>query len=74
MRDWLAGWLRRLANRISAPQTGAALAAAGVGFNRSQTPQQVVPNTNFYAVDVDEMLRHWRKRGGGDTMKYYGRP
>lgn len=59
MRLSLADWLRRLADRV-APRT--ARAGARAGFN----------DFRFYAMDMDEALQHWRKRGGG-AMGYTGK-
>lgn len=56
LRDWLGDWLRRLANRINPAPSAAAGAAARVGFDMTYS---------FTSVDVDEMRRHWAKRGPG---------
>lgn len=62
MRDSLAGWLRRLANRISTPQT--ARAGAQAGF-------QDIIQFHTLALDIADVQRHIQSRA---ALRYSGRP
>ena len=55
MRDSLAAWLRRLADRVSVPP---AVAGARAGFREYQ----------FYVADMDEARSYLARR---EAMKYY---
>lgn len=62
MRDSLASWLRRLANRISAPP---AVAGARAGFQ----------NVINYSGDLDEAMRYLQRRQRTEARQHHmGRP